>query len=137
MVTDGSMPINAPASYRYTTDTMSPNGEYDFSSLAERSAKYGEGKAWSTGSPQHVFRHELGHSMSYGHNENLYTAMSKGQQECLLPESVSGIVASEVSLQALRNRLELVAEVYAGLMDGKSYSRAIMELYREYGGVWK
>lgn len=135
----GSMPLRAPASYNYAIDALRLNGEYDFSKLAERAEANRARNWWSTGSPQHVFRHELGHAATYGNNPRKYAIFSNALRdgELPVPKTIQAKVIEDVSKYAAISPREFTAEVYAGLMDGKTYDDKIMRLYRAYGGDWR
>ena len=42
--------------------------------------------------------------------------------------------ASKVSDYAKESPLEFIAETFAGLIEGKTYSNDVMALYKKYGG---
>jgi hypothetical protein len=85
---------------------------------------------WFSGNDAaHAAHHEIGH---YRHAQAITPGVF-GDWVSLKPSDVEAI-ASEVSGYAATNRVEFVAEVYAGLKGGKVYSPAIMALYRRYKG---
>ena len=47
---------------------------------------------------------------------------------------MAGIAERAVSARASADASEFVAEVFAGIMDGKKYDSAIMSLYEKLGG---
>jgi hypothetical protein len=93
-------------------------------SLAGTIAKDGY---FSSSHQYHTVFHELGH-MEHG--------LAVGERydsivNAFIPEAIS----SQVSRYAKQNGLEFVAETYAGLMAGRTYSEEVMRTYRLYGGV--
>lgn len=129
----------APAAYRPSEDTLFLNPGYaGYSQLAERSRKNYLSGMWSTDNAQQIFWHEIGHSVAYKNGNDRYAALrGVGRQPMSLNSRINDMIAKEVSYYATFSPAELVAEVFAGLMGGKSYSDKIMRIYRAYGGVWK
>jgi hypothetical protein len=78
----------------------------------------------------HTFLHELGHMAHHDKVRSRYDNLvnTNGQ----LPRFAE--VSKEVSRYAERNGLEFVAEVFVGLITGRSFSDAVMSLYAELGG---
>lgn len=85
-------------------------------------------KIYSTTHPYHIVRHEYAH---YVHNLINPAAMRKFT---LLAEERSLIIA-QVSRYAIENSSEMVAEVFAALVDGKKFSQEVMMIYNKYGGI--
>lgn len=93
--------------------------------------RLGESRYWSSSEDMHVIRHEIGHSMLYHSSPIRYIRLHGAPS---LNKRVQALVANEVSGYAAESPLELVAEVYAGMRSGKTYSPKIMRLYSAYGG---
>jgi hypothetical protein len=85
----------------------------------------------STGHPDHNVTHELGHARQraeLGLRETLRLHESK------FSDTEKSLVKKEVSGYAGSNPNEFTAEVFAGLRTGKTYSPAVMGLYKKYKG---
>ncbi len=131
--------MDAPAAYLNADDVLALNPNYVYANLAAKTERAYQDKIWSTGSNQHAFRHEIGHAIAADNAPDRYMKLAEKSYRDGLPlrGTVADMVKNEVSVYAAEGPLELVAEVYAGLMDGKTYSDKTMTLYRAYGGVWK
>lgn len=95
-----------------------------------RAAQYHRTGFWSTASPLHPIRHELGHLAHHEHDPFSWQANFHGT----LPQEAIRDLQGQVSLLALQEPLELVAEVFAGILDGRSYGPNVMPWYRRFGG---
>ena len=120
-------------------------------SFSEKTAKNNEnyitGKfldgAFSTENPKHIIRHEIGHFL---HSKkgliNLYLQFFSNlahipKSEPVLTENNKNLLKKSVSEYATSDNMlgtEAVAEIFAGLTDGKKYSREIMDLYIKLNG---
>jgi hypothetical protein len=86
---------------------------------------------YSTAHPQHIVRHELGHAMHY-------RSLSPREREwiwfaeSLRPEEES--IALRVSIRAMWNPKEFVAEIFAGLWGGVDYDDEVIDLFEHFGG---
>jgi SPP1 gp7 family putative phage head morphogenesis protein len=123
---------DSPMAYIARENTLAINPNFAFSALLEQTSLQYEKKFWSTGEPKHVIRHELGHSMVRYAAPLRYDALHAAPR---LNPRVAHLVRDGVSEYATSGPLELVSEVYAGLLAGKQYDPKIMTLYRAYGGV--
>ncbi len=124
---------NAAASYHAGQDVILLNARSKYWSQAEIDASHS--RRWlATNDPNQVINHELGH---YAHRHNIgidrFAEMMKDRKP------VGGVmgkrIKDEVSLYAATQRAEVVAEVHAGLLGGKTYSPKIMGYYKTLGGV--
>jgi len=80
-----------------------------------------------------VVIHEIGHILHEIANPGLFWDFKLNRQA----ESVNLRAANQgasVSMYAMTNPLEFVAETFAGLMAGKAYPGAVMDAYRDAGG---
>lgn len=92
-----------------------------------------EGGWWSFTKSTGLIDHEIGHAEHHiqaGDNGYL-NAKALGPFTGALKQTVS----EKVSGYASKNRLELVAEVYAGMKSGKVYGDDILKMVRDLGGA--
>lgn len=82
----------------------------------------------STRNKDHTVMHELGH---YLHYQKVPATLMSGKS---WKAADKNIVRREVSLNATKDGREFVAEVFAGLMSGKTYSSYIMDIYTKLKG---
>ena len=93
----------------------------------------------------YYFNHELGHTRHQESTTN-YKLMKKIEEYVDLgekPSEISEEFASNKSIQATAKKVseyasespaEFVAETFAGLLEGKTYSDDVMALYKKYDG---
>ncbi len=89
-------------------------------------------KFWSSDSPIHPLIHEAGHVM-------LYKAVPERFEDLRdLSNAQKTVAAGEVSYRACLDAHEFVAEVFAGLVAGKKFSKEVLRWYRSRGGtkIW-
>lgn len=86
----------------------------------------------SYASPFNVVFHELGHLMHEKQSKDIYKRCLSNSS--FLGDSKEIFIARKVSEYAATNSLEFVAEVYANLLSGKTYTKEIMDMYVKYGG---
>ena len=86
--------------------------------------------AWSTPNGDHILRHDFAHAAHFRRDPRNYEALRNGQ----IPNALRARIELQVSRRATANPVEFVAEVAAGLLDGRTYEADIMALYRQYGG---
>ena len=87
---------------------------------------------------------EDGKLLEAGHAAHYLSRVTAEQQQRILRlegvhqlgGSIRGYVTEKVSGRAAENPFEFVVEVFAGLMDGKTYDEMIMRMFRGYEGVW-
>ncbi len=105
---------------------------------------------WSTGAPQGVLHHEIGHTRDVkaleryrqnpkgrarGYNKwRSLLSPSTGPTRAKKQEQEFVAIASRVSRYGATAPTEFVAETYAGLRTGQRYDREVMKLYRELMG---
>lgn len=118
--------------YRPGEDVLLLNPHLGLREMIRKTAEAGSNKYFSTSAPLHVIRHEIGHAMLYHAAPLRIGQLSMADR---LNPRVRPLVEKEVSEYAATNPLEFVAEVYAGLRDGRTYSDKIMRMYHAYGGV--
>ena len=82
-----------------------------------------------TGNKYHTLFHELGHMQHEWQNTNLFLQSCKP-----FASEAEKKIAGKVSSYAKEDGAEFVAEVFADLMSGKTYSDDVMQLYAKYGG---
>lgn len=84
----------------------------------------------STNNSFHFIYHELGHYLHFANVPDSKTCKS------IWAKVNKDMIYEEVSSEAVRREdgLEFVAEVFAGLLDGKKYSEHIMGVYRQLKG---
>jgi len=85
---------------------------------------------WSTDHPRAIIRHELGHAAHHQLIGDRY--IEKALKAW--PEGAVEALQGKVSHYAMTQPRELVAEVFAGLVDGRTYDTTVMRWYREFGG---
>jgi hypothetical protein len=111
--------------------------------------KLGRAIGWQTSSHRDmVVHHELGHAL---HHRNLEQrggvplSSSKGRltggnsrflqlHTRYMSKRLKKMITKEVSRYASTDRLEVVAEMYAGMRAGKTYSSRLMKYYKALGG---
>lgn len=91
-------------------------------------AEEGFKKFYSTLHQDHIIRHEFAH---FFHDLLSPSAMKKNK----LPTLEKRLIIEKVSIYAASDSSEFVAEVFAGLMDGKVFEDSVMVLYNKYGGL--
>lgn len=85
----------------------------------------------STAEADHLLHHELAHPLHHRDVGNVRYAMARNIQ---VSAGDRKRFRNEVSERATKNPNELVAEVYAGLAAGRTFSSKLMKLYRSLGG---
>lgn len=87
-------------------------------------------KSFSTTNPARTIFHETGHWLHFHNKPN--------NEECLKIWSKvdENVIRREVSDEAVRRKdgAEFVAEVFAGIVDGKKYSDYVMDIYKQLNG---
>lgn len=90
-------------------------------------------KNQSTRNKAHLIYHEFGHILNFVkldiYGEDKLEAIDRAFKSANKKR-----IKSEVSPLAVKNEVEFVTEVFAGIMDGTKYSPDIMALYRKLGG---
>ena len=91
-------------------------------------ARHAHGHAiglYSSGHPDHVIRHEIGHEKFYRHVGLARAALLRGEA----PGLPRGRIAASVSSLAATDAIEFAAEVYAGIWAGKAYPDDVTSCY--------
>lgn len=102
------------------------NPNYDFSYVEEE-------MAMSNKSPKHCIYHEVGEILLVSKMSTFFKSLS-WPSDLSLPLDQQIKIAKEVSNYGSTDIKEFVAEVFAGHMSGKKYSKDIMDLYNKYNG---
>lgn len=106
------------ADWTYGTNVMGLYTKADQWELGHGTAR----KGWfTTDTLRGTIQHEFGHAVTYYDISDHSPVMRL-------------TIKKQVSEYAASNKSEFMAEVFAGMMQGKSYSTEIMNYYRELGG---
>lgn len=84
--------------------------------------------------PIHHVYHEIGHYLHFKSNPENYLMFVKTAKQYQFKDELKEKIQKQVSLKATENIVEFVAEVFAGLMQGKIYDQEIMHFYNGFGG---
>jgi hypothetical protein len=85
-------------------------------------------KEYSTDNKNHFYFHESGHLIFFNKLKADYIKL----REKKLDSSLLEVVEKEVSKNAIRSMTEFLSEVFAGIQDGKVYSKEIMLEFNKY-----
>jgi len=88
---------------------------------------------YSTGSPDHFVRHEIGHALHYRGMTDAERAEIWYKE--LAPDEK--VIAVGVGINAADSRVEFVAEVYAGLWARRKFHPQVLSLYEKLRGPWR
>jgi len=80
----------------------------------------------STPNPHHIVFHEI------AHNDAVARKVDHRNAKFILKQEFD--IARQVSRRAAVNKDEFIAEVKAGLMSGRTFSKEVMSLYKKMGG---
>jgi hypothetical protein len=126
------------------TDEIVINGVQfpDAATTAKKMESMGKTRWLSSGTASHVFHHEIGHARHYRNIGGAqWTNLRKrrsgkqaGKYRTGLTKKLRKAIGKEVSSYTTTNRYEIVAEMYAGMRSGKSYSPRLMKYYNALGG---
>ncbi len=86
-------------------------------------------RPWSSDDPLHPLLHEAGHALVYKAHPGGFATLRD------LTNAQKTIVSGEVSFRACVDGYEFTAEVFAGLLTGRIFSKDVMRWYRSRGGV--
>lgn len=90
-----------------------------------------EAGKFSTADPDHPIFHELGHAaLKQNIGAEKYAAM-RGRQ---LTPTQQQFISKHVSSYAAQDPIEMVAEVFSGLVTGREFPKGVMDIYRMHGG---
>ena len=129
--TIGRRSAEVAADFRPGNDAIVINAKSKYWSQAEIDAVAQAGLALDQ-RPDHVINHELGHR---AHRQAVGSERWNDQAVAIPDGPMKKRIEAEVSQYAATQRVEFVAEVYAGLKAGKTYSEKIMAYYKLQGGV--
>jgi hypothetical protein len=132
----GAEGLNVPAAFvgelasRATEIAINPRATLWLDPAGFQAAAYAAGLA-SSSNRMAVLLHELAHQEHYFSDPDRYVNLHfTGGGYSLLVR----LIGPQVSRYAATCPLEFVAETYAGLATGESYTRDVMDLYRKLGG---
>lgn len=122
----GSARKTVYADYHIPTRSIRVNTLADdaWSTIAQDTSAYYKRGFWSSAAPTHVLDHEIGHGVHVG--RFLLRRLTSAE---------AALVRKHVSRYAAKSTHEFVAEVYAARVDGKTFPKAIMDLYRQFKGI--
>lgn len=128
------------ASFDYALDRFNINRKAPmWTEMAARMRN--SGRWFSTNEVTHIIRHELAHKAHFDNAPELFRTLFDEQDfaaEAARQGSTTDVlkrrIEQTVSGYAAEKPHELVPEVYAGALAGKTYPDDIMELYRRLGG---
>lgn len=112
--------------------TINPNSWF-WQDPEGNAKKLHERGVFSTDDPSHVVTHEVGHSLHRrqyprpGYDSMLVNHRFEGAEQ-------RAAIEKEVGKYATTNGHEFVAEVFAGMVAGKTYSPTVMRAYKELHG---
>lgn len=118
---------NDLAFYDSLTNSIVFNGRYSRERFIEETKNAYSIGYYSTDNNYHIIFHEIGHWFHGVKNRESYEKFQNMKLSF-------NFARKEVSTRATVNALEFIAEVFAGLMDGKKYSKTIMYIYKLLGG---
>ena len=125
----GRRSAQSPALTNKTRISINPAADYWLDPVAGVVEQRQSIKFWSSDAPLHPLYHEAGHVMLYKAVPEQYDTLRD------LTNAQKTVVAGEVSLRACRDIHEFVAEVFAGLIAGRSFSKKVIRWYRARGRV--
>jgi hypothetical protein len=126
-----------PGAYDPDTRTVYINPEANFWSMDPRRrtaavTRILKKRLWASVDVRHPIRHELAHDlyrMELGSKE-AFEAMAASKMK----KEAKVVARAHVSLKASDRPTEFVAEVYAGILAGRTYPDVVLEWYRKFGG---
>lgn len=124
---------NAIMAYLPARDALLFRPRLRYSDVAKLVEDQSADNFWSTASALHPILHEVGHQVHVKNSRDLYLASAKREFSAPLARRIE----REVSGYAAFNAQEFVAEVFAGIIDGKVYGRRVLALFQQYGGYIK
>ena len=84
---------------------------------------------WSSNNLLHPLYHEAGHALIYKANPDGWLNLRD------LTNAQKTVVAGEVSRRSCQDGYEFVAEVFAALMSGRTFSKEVIRWYKARGGI--
>ena len=120
-----------PAMFLGNTGKIYINEKSDYWKSAKQQAQAEFDKGWwSSADEYHPVYHELGHALQNKTDSRHFDNLKNSE----IPPVFVERVKSEVSRYAATSPREFVAEVYAGLRSGKTYSEDVMRFYNQWRG---
>jgi hypothetical protein len=119
-----------PAGYQAGNDVILINPQNQLWKDPSMMRRFHRTQFFAVGEQDGIIEHEIGH---YEHRH--FIGINQFRAKAQIDVDHRQLIAAEVSRYATKNQQEFVAEVFAGLKLGKSYSREIMKYYKECGGV--
>ncbi len=147
IIPSNAIPNGSPA--EVSGDTLRYNPGYDWANIQGHQRGMFDAGLISSGHPYAIIDHEMGHlleNMQRAKRRHFATWLSRqtltGETthplrcDALSPQEVD-LLSANVSRYAISQAdgSEVVPEIFCGLMGGKSYSEAVMNLYQSYGGI--
>jgi hypothetical protein len=121
-----------PAAYSPTTKTIYLNEQHPYWQNPRSLMDPASASKWfSSGSDEHAIVHEIGHAV---HNALIGDTNYQRVRAHKFRAEQAALVKAEVSGYAATQPVEFVAELYAALKSGKTFSPEVMALYRRFGG---
>jgi hypothetical protein len=126
---------NLPALFDHETGAvyLNPDAAFwngDTAKVRAEALRMFETGMWSSDSLAHPVLHESGHMKAHRWDSDRHESLRRLR----LSAEQRTTIAREVGTRATVNPQEFVAEVYAGLATGRTYSESVMEWYNLYGG---
>ena len=119
---------NALAYFDHATNALVFNGNYSSEELIELAKIQYDIGYFSTNNKYHIVRHEIGHWLHSNKSNEIFQKLQNSNLSF-------NFVEKEVSRRATEDVFEFCAEVFAGLINGRKYSKVVMNLYKELGGI--
>lgn len=117
------------AAYEAKTDTIHINQNSPYWTESRLMIREWSAVKWfSSTDPDHIIRHEIGHAL---HFKNIGMDPYKKLRTGKFNKEQTDKISKDVSRYAAKNPLELVAEMYAGMLSGKTYDESLMRFYTE------
>ena len=124
----------APGAFSRTTGKVYLNiGQSHWADPAADAAANAKSGWWASAQETYVVDHESGHALHYTQDPAAFVAISKMTQTEFSFQEYA-VIQSQVSRYAATKPVELVAEVFAGTVGGKTYSPEVMAIYNRFGG---
>lgn len=121
----------APTKSGSTAIFLDPASAYWSSPDATAAREFASGW-WSTGHRLHPLYHEAGHLAHYLADKENYRKLYR---DAAFPVGAIADTAGLVSDYAMTTPVEFVAEVFSGLLAGRTYPAPVMAWYQHFGGV--
>ena len=124
----GAMGIQSPASTNRGRISINPDALF-WRSPIKIAAQQRQQRSWSSDNPLHPLLHEAAHVIVYKADPAGYDTLRQ------LTNAQKTIVSGEVSFRACMDGYEFTAEVFAGLVAGRTFSKDVMRWYKARRGV--